>query len=1511
MHVNRPLRALLTLFTQLALPATALAQITTLPPQSATVIATGTSQARKFADRFADSINVRDFGADPTGATDSAPAFNAAIASVASGATVRLFVPRGSYLLSSASVVSNGRYVIVQLDSGARVGSNASSYLYGWANGGYSNYNLYVDQVIYEVAGTSHRDTMVNRLSSGTQVNTVANNSGTGMGILPTTYTNYNVFSNAANNGDTFISYIGNWLRSYDNTPFWLHWDVVNSPRIDQQASGYRASGTGLMAEYDLNNYSWNQGFGDSIGAQGSSGLSGLTAGAGDGHVGFAWAASAAGVPNQRWWTYPAVFGAANPGGTTLSTDRMTINGTSVTMPSGGTPTAVAAAINAAGIANIGAAVSYGRLVVYSTVTHNNGTLTLANGNGTPLQTMGLSAGTTTAYKQAYTYAAASGMSPIGAGWSFTINGTSVTFPTGATTLAQVQARIAAAAPASVTATISGPGVLILSSPASVPMTLADTSGTPLEALYLSPGTVYPSGAPLAQAQVYSDQAPPLVPATSQISINGTTVALSAGTGTLANVATAINNAAIPGVTAHVYQSSSATGQNLNITNTTPGGSLVLADVTGTPLETLGIVPGTYTADSNYPQNYVGFLVNVDSVAPNGRGFLADGQTGTRENDNQHLPNTPLDIRYGWMHGIRTDKATFRDNNALLLGAGQAIGWANGDGSTTPVSLSSGTLQVGSTALATQAWVGSQGYIPTANIPAGTAGQAVLASGTAGLLTTGTLAASNVSGLNAVATTGTLSGGTLAGGTLAGGITNSGTITGGIVNPATLEANGSRISLAGALTTSGAYPLTLTQTGSTSVTLPTAGTLDTTAARAAAIGTALPGATSSQAYVGTGTAGLAGTLTLGGLATLAVPPAGVVTSTGSALAAATVGSGLSTSGGTLANTGVVSLGGLTGTVSCGTNVTCAAGTISAAGYTLPAATAAVLGGVRPDGITIANTAGAISVGTIPVASVTGALSATTAAATYAPLASPTFTGTPVVPGYVPTANIPAASGQLLGGSGTAGTAGVVTVGTGLSLSGGTLTANGAGYTLPAATASVLGGVMPDGITIANTGGAISVGTVPVASVTGALSAANIPAASGQLLGGSGTAGTAGVVTVGSGLSLSGGTLTASGAGYTLPAATSTTLGGVRPDGITIANTAGAISVGTIPVASVTGALSASNIPAASGQLLGGSGTAGTAGAVSVGNGLSLSGGTLASPTNYQSFTTPGGTWTKPTGATFCTAYLVAGGGSGGAGGTVASSGSGGGGGGGAERIIGPVAASLLPSSATVTVGAGGASPASGANGSAGGNTSIAWGLTTMQQTAYGSGGGGTGVSGAASGGGGSGGAGGAGGSASGATAGSAGTYYGVTGGSGAAGTVGQNAGPVLISSSGPGGGATGAANSTAGQGYFAASPGGSGGGLTSGVAVAGAVGTPNANAGSTAGGAATGAAGVAGTSNTAFPAGPGGTGGGGGGGNASGVGGAGGAGGFPGGGGGGGGSGTAGGGAGGAGGNGEAVVVCQ
>lgn len=63
------------------------------------VTATNTNMPRKLSDRFADVINVKDFGAKGDGATDDTAAFRAAANSVPQG-EVGVFIPAGVYFLS-------------------------------------------------------------------------------------------------------------------------------------------------------------------------------------------------------------------------------------------------------------------------------------------------------------------------------------------------------------------------------------------------------------------------------------------------------------------------------------------------------------------------------------------------------------------------------------------------------------------------------------------------------------------------------------------------------------------------------------------------------------------------------------------------------------------------------------------------------------------------------------------------------------------------------------------------------------------------------------------------------------------------------------------------------------------------------------------------------------------------------------------------------------------------------------------------------------------------------------------------------------------------------------------------------------------------------------------------------------------------------------------------------------------------------------------------------------------
>lgn len=72
-------------------------------PNEASVQATGSTTARTLSNRFAERVNVLDFGADPTGTNDSTAAIAAAVAALPNGGVV--YFPAGTYLKDTDDVV--------------------------------------------------------------------------------------------------------------------------------------------------------------------------------------------------------------------------------------------------------------------------------------------------------------------------------------------------------------------------------------------------------------------------------------------------------------------------------------------------------------------------------------------------------------------------------------------------------------------------------------------------------------------------------------------------------------------------------------------------------------------------------------------------------------------------------------------------------------------------------------------------------------------------------------------------------------------------------------------------------------------------------------------------------------------------------------------------------------------------------------------------------------------------------------------------------------------------------------------------------------------------------------------------------------------------------------------------------------------------------------------------------------------------------------------------------------
>jgi len=99
--------------------------------ESSTVKATGSSADRTLGDRFADVVNVKDFGAVGDGVTDDAGSIQAALDSLSSGG--ELFFPSGVYKITSvvAATFDNGAMVRIKGENATIDGSTITGSVAG------------------------------------------------------------------------------------------------------------------------------------------------------------------------------------------------------------------------------------------------------------------------------------------------------------------------------------------------------------------------------------------------------------------------------------------------------------------------------------------------------------------------------------------------------------------------------------------------------------------------------------------------------------------------------------------------------------------------------------------------------------------------------------------------------------------------------------------------------------------------------------------------------------------------------------------------------------------------------------------------------------------------------------------------------------------------------------------------------------------------------------------------------------------------------------------------------------------------------------------------------------------------------------------------------------------------------------------------------------------------------------------------------------------------------------
>lgn len=851
------------------------------------VTAAGSNTPRTLAARAHDWINLLDYGADPSGVADSAPAFLAAMTAVPAGTFGTVFVPTGSYRLGSYVNEPYGRKVSVVFADGANITSGG----------------LGVERIESTLGAFSLRQdgggwfgfaptpgSQPNLAFHTDIVQNTSSNSGAMRVTWARTYGNYNYYGKYVSGIDIAEQNIFSWPFIYDNSSGWGHWEVINGPQYDED-SGARAhiSASAEHSEFDVSNNGpeagWTFRSGQGLGVQGMSIDPWGQNGNYGGNILYAYGSVGSfdgqtGGLNDRWPSYPAVFSIGNPGtvtqnstiiitfdltakgtaslsaGSTVSGIAITngggaytsaptvvfsggggsgataipvmlagsVVGATITSPGSGytspptvsftgggvaapSPvtvtlntdgahgdlTSIAAAINATNVPSLRAAVhSWGgvvnRLVVFGVATGDLGTLTLG---GTALGTLGMNPGSTSTPRDTMVVVFG-GTGGVAVGDKLSINGT-VVIVGGRGALTDVVAAVNSAGIPGVTADTNANGMLVLTawlpeSPGG--LVLAQVAGyTTLNKLNLNAGTFWPPTPPKGFATSYGELSTPICRTTDQLAISATdlyggtygpvTVTLNGGGGTgwpidvVASIQAAISGAgwyssgsgnvlsAPPNV---LIASARGSGGNQGVViRNSAGGTLTLANVTGTPLQTLGLTPGTYKPGGYSAGSQSVFMAAEDSIAPQGRGLFVGGASSAT--DRTVWPNTPAEARGSFLHGIRTDKATFDDNNALILGATQAISFGTGSGSLA-LSNVGGTLQANGTALAFSSSVPSHtsqlandtGFIAATAIPAG-AGTLLGATATAGTATTialgpnltiagGTLSAAGVTSFN-------------------------------------------------------------------------------------------------------------------------------------------------------------------------------------------------------------------------------------------------------------------------------------------------------------------------------------------------------------------------------------------------------------------------------------------------------------------------------------------------------------------------------------------------------------------------------------------------------------------------------------------------------------------------------------------------------------------------------------------------------------------------------------------
>jgi hypothetical protein len=96
------------------------------------ITATGSTAARSLANRFADVVNVKDFGAVGDGVTDDTAAFQ-----TAANASLHIFIPTGSYKITSQILCQTATNIIGSGRSSTTIIASGTSDVFVWQSSGF------------------------------------------------------------------------------------------------------------------------------------------------------------------------------------------------------------------------------------------------------------------------------------------------------------------------------------------------------------------------------------------------------------------------------------------------------------------------------------------------------------------------------------------------------------------------------------------------------------------------------------------------------------------------------------------------------------------------------------------------------------------------------------------------------------------------------------------------------------------------------------------------------------------------------------------------------------------------------------------------------------------------------------------------------------------------------------------------------------------------------------------------------------------------------------------------------------------------------------------------------------------------------------------------------------------------------------------------------------------------------------------------------------------------------